>query len=127
MKDCLDSWAVLRWLEGTEPAAERVERALASGPIMSWINGGEVAYVVERMAGSPRARQVVQQLRHQLVLELPSESRVLEAARIQATYPMAYADAFAVATAQAHDAMILTVDPEILDAGGPWRADDLRW
>ena len=39
---------------------------------------------------------------------------------------MAYADAFAVATALAHDAMILTGDPEILDAGGPWLTDDLR-
>ncbi len=32
---------------------------------------------------------------------------------------MAYADAFAVATALAHDAVILTGDTEILDAGGP--------
>lgn len=60
------------------------------------------------------------------LLELPSESRVLEAARIKARYPMAFADAYAVATALGHDAVILTGDPEILDAGGPWRSLDLR-
>ncbi len=126
MTDCLDSWAILRWLEGSEPAAGRVERALASGPVMSWINLGEVAYIVERMADAERARHVVQQLRHQIGLDLPSQLRVLEAARIKARYPMAYADAFAVATALAHDAVILTGDPEILEAGGPWLAEDLR-
>ncbi len=93
---------------------------------MSWINVGEVAYIVERMAGAARARQIVQQLRHQIAQDLPSEFRILEAARIKASYPMAYADAFAVATAIAHDAVILTGDPEILEAGGPWRTDHLR-
>ena len=61
-----------------------------------------------------------------LTLELPSEARVLEAARIKAAYPMADADAFAVATALAHRAVLLTGDPEILDAGGAWSTEDLR-
>ncbi|HEX3980807.1 MAG TPA: type II toxin-antitoxin system VapC family toxin [Acidimicrobiales bacterium] len=126
MTECLDSWAVLRWLEGNEPAAGRVEDSLTSRPVMSWINIGEVAYIVERLAGTDRAEQVVRQLRHRLTLDLPSESRVLEAARIKARHPMAYADAFAVATAMAHDATVLTGDPEILDADGPWRTEDLR-
>ena len=93
---------------------------------MSLINLGEVAYIVERMAGENLVRDIVQHLRHQLALDLPSESRVLEAARIKASYPMAYADAFAVATALARDATLLTGDPEIRDAGGPWRTEDLR-
>ena len=126
MTECLDSWAILRWLDGSEPAAGRVERAFASAPIMSWINVGEVAYIVERMAGAERAHQVVQHLRHRSDLDLPSESRVLEAARIKARYPMAYADAFAVATALAHNAVLLTGDPEILEVEGPWSSEDLR-
>jgi predicted nucleic acid-binding protein len=93
---------------------------------MSWINVGEVAYIIERMSTAERARDVVRQLRHRIALDLPSGSRVLEAARIKARYPMAYADAFAVATALAHEAVILTGDPEILEAGGPWLTDDLR-
>ncbi len=126
MTDCLDSWAILRWLEGVEPAASRVEVALASGPVMSWINLGEVAYIVERLAGALRSRQVVTQLRHQLTLDLPTETRVLEAARIKAVHPMAYADAFAVATAIAHDCTLLTGDPEILNGDPTWPTLDLR-
>ncbi len=116
MTDCLDSWAVLRWLEGDEPAASRVDAALVARPVMSWINLGEVAYIVERAAGADRSRHIVQDLRRRLSLDLPSERRILEAARIKARYSMAYADAFAVATATAHQATLLTADPEILDA-----------
>ncbi|HEY5096688.1 MAG TPA: type II toxin-antitoxin system VapC family toxin [Acidimicrobiales bacterium] len=126
MTDCLDSWAILRWLEGAEPAAGRVEASLTARPVMSWINAGEVAYIIERMAGADQGRRVVLDLRRVLTLELPSEARVLEAARIKAAYPMAYADAFAVATALAHRAVLLTGDPEILDAGGAWLTEDLR-
>ena len=39
---------------------------------------------------------------------------------------MALADAFAVATALAHEAVLLTGDPEILDIGGTWMTEDLR-
>lgn len=126
MTDCLDSWAVLRWLEGVEPAAGRAEVSLASRPVMSWINSGEVASVVQRSAGADEARRVVRELRRVLTLELPTEARVLEAANIKAAYPMAYADAFAVATAVAHRAVLLTGDPEIIDAGGAWLTEDLR-
>jgi predicted nucleic acid-binding protein len=103
-----------------------VETALASRPVMSWINLGEVAYIIERQAGADRARRVVQELRHQLTMDLPTETRVLEAAHIKAQYPMAYADAFAVATALAHRATLLTGDPEILDADPNWLTADLR-
>ena len=52
MTDCLDSWAVLLWLEGEDPAASRVEAALSGHPVMSWINIGEVSYIVESKAGA---------------------------------------------------------------------------
>jgi predicted nucleic acid-binding protein len=126
LTDCLDSWAVLQWLEGAEPAASRVEAALVARPVMSWINLGEVAYVVERAAGVDRARHIVQDLRRRLSLDLPSERRVLEAARVKARYSMAYASAFAVATAVAHRATLLTGDPEIVDAGTDCAVEDLR-
>ncbi len=127
MTDCLDSWAVLRWLEGEEPAAGHVEQALEGRPVMSWVNLGEVFYVVHRAAGADRAREVVNDLRRRLRLDLPSEIRVLEAAAIKARHRLAYADAFAIATAVAHRASLLTGDPEILDAGDPtWPTVDLR-
>ncbi len=126
MRDCLDSWAVLRWLEGEEPAASRVDEALGGRPVMSWINLGEVAYVVERLAGVDRSRDVVRELQRLLTLDAPSPRRVLEAARLKANHTMAYADAFALATAIAHDAIVLTGDPELLDSGEDWPVEDLR-
>jgi predicted nucleic acid-binding protein len=127
LTDCLDSWAILRWLEGQEPAASRVERSLETRPIMSWINLGEVYCVVRRAAGADRAQAVVRDLRHLLHLDLPTEARVIEAASIKARHALAYADAFAIATAMAHDASLLTGDPEILDDGDPtWQVVDLR-
>jgi predicted nucleic acid-binding protein len=60
----LDSWAVLRLLEGTEPAASRVEAVLATQrPIISWINVGEVFYVLRRLEGEDAARTTLRDLR----------------------------------------------------------------
>jgi predicted nucleic acid-binding protein len=126
LTECLDSWAVLRWLEGDVPAAARVEAVMPSRPIMSWINLGEVSYIIERRAGSDRARRIVRELRQRLTLDVPTEARVLEAAHLKAGHSMAYADAFAVATAIAHGATLLTGDREILDGDPTWPVEDLR-
>jgi predicted nucleic acid-binding protein len=99
---------------------------MPSRPVMSWINVGEVSYIVERRAGADRARRIVRELRRRLTLDVPSETRVLEAAHLKAGYPMAYADAFAVATAIAHGATLLTGDPEILAGDPAWPVEDLR-
>jgi predicted nucleic acid-binding protein len=123
----LDSWAVLRLLEDIEPAATRVQQLLDDEqPVMSWINLGEVHYVVARDQGFEEAEAVTRDLRPLLHLDLPNERRVLEAARIKADHPLAYADAFAAATALAHGATLLTGDPELLIAGAPWACEDLR-
>lgn len=124
----LDSWAVLRLLEGAEPAASRVQTELDSGvaPVMSWINLGEVFYVVRRLHGGDAAASVVRDLRPQLDLDLPDAERVLEAATIKADHAMAYADAFAAATALAHQAPLLTGDPELLLPSAAWLYEDLR-
>lgn len=127
MTESLDSWAILRWLDGDEPAAARVEAAMRSRPVMSWINLGEVAYIVERRAGVDRARRVVRELRPRLTLDLPTEARVLEAAHFKAGYAMGYAGAFAVATAIARGATLLTGDPEILGGDPAWPVEDLRY
>jgi predicted nucleic acid-binding protein len=126
LTDCLDSWAILGWLEGREPAAGRVEAALATRPVMSWINLGEVAYVLERTEGPVWAGRVVRELRRRLSLDVPSAARVIEAARIKAGHRVAYADAFAIATAIAHRASLLTGDPEILNGDPSWPTVDLR-
>lgn len=127
MTFCLDAWAVIAWLESVEPAVSRVAQVLTEErPLMSWINLGEVFYQLHRRQSRSRAAEVIHNLRPSLTLELPSERRVLEAAAIKGGSAVAYADAFAVATAIAHGAVLLTGDPEILDAGVQWPVEDLR-
>ncbi len=126
MRVVLDSWAVLRWLEGREPAAGRVEAAVVDDAVMSWINLGEVFYIVWRASGDSVARDTVSDIRARVALDEATSERVLEAARIKAEFPMALGDAFAAATAVAQDAPLLTGDPELLRRDGPWQAEDLR-
>jgi len=83
--------------------------------------------VVHRAAGAEQAKAVIRDLRFRLDLDLPSEARVLEAAAIKARHALAYADAFAIATALAHNASLLTGDPEIFEELEPnWQVVDLR-
>lgn len=51
---------------------------------------------------------------------------MLAAASIKANHPMASAGAFAAATAAAHEATLLTGDPELLLDNASWRWEDLR-
>jgi uncharacterized protein len=123
---CLDSWAILRFLEGGSAAARRVRQVLRQGrPIASWINLGEVYYTIHRSAGSAEAEATLGLLRPLLTLDPATPERVLAAARIKAAHPLAYADAFAVATAAVHDAVLLTGDPEITRRPVGCRVEDL--
>lgn len=118
---------MLRYLEDAKPAAELVADLLArERPLMSWINLGEVHYVLRRLQGEHDATETVRDLRDVIDARLPDERLVLDAARIKADHPMAYADAFAAALAVAHDAILWTGDPELLIEGSFWRWHDLR-
>lgn len=123
----LDSWAVLRYLEDGEPAAHHVADLLdVEKPLMSWINVGEVHYVLRRLVGEEVATETVRDLRSEIEPRLPDERLVIDAARIKADHSMAYADAFAAALAVAEDATLWTGDSELLIEGAPWRWRDLR-
>lgn len=112
MRHALDAWVVIDFLEGREPARTRVLELLDDErPLMSWINLGEVAYVLHRCAGVEIARQRIAEMRGDLTLDLATPERVLEAAEIKAEHRMSFADAFAVATATAYGAVLLTGDP----------------
>ena len=123
----LDSWAVLRFLENSEPAASLVADLLdGERPLMSWINLGEVHYVIRRSSDEGNAVETVRDLRDVIDVRLPDERIVLEAARIKADHPMAYADAFGAALAVSESATLWTGDPELLVDGSPWSWRDLR-
>lgn len=123
----LDSWAVLRYLEDAGAVAAAVEALLeAETPLISWINLGEVHYVLRRLHGEDEAIQTVRDLRDVIDARLPDEKLVLDAARIKADSPMSFADAFAAALAVIHNATLWTGDPELLVEGSPWHWRDLR-
>jgi predicted nucleic acid-binding protein len=123
----LDSWAVLRLLENTEPAASLVAGLLdAERPLMSWINLGEVHYVIRRSSGEDNALETVRDLRDVIDVRLPDERMVLDAARLKADHPIASADAFGAALAISESATLWTGDPELLVERSPWIWRDLR-
>jgi PIN domain nuclease of toxin-antitoxin system len=124
---CLDSWAVLAWLDGEEPALSRVEESLADRPVVSWVNVVEVYYLVARDQGSVVADELLSDLRAVFLLDLPGTARMIEVARLKARVPMALGDCFAITTAAANDLPLLTGDPEIIDlADCPCQVEDLR-
>lgn len=119
----LDSWAVMRLLEGTEPTASRVQEQLDAGTAtMSWINLGEILYVLTRAAGPDAARATVDDLERVLDARIPDHATIREAAAIKANHRMSYADAFAAATALRLALPLWTGDPELMIADAPWTA-----
>jgi predicted nucleic acid-binding protein len=117
----LDSWAVLAFLRGEEPATRVVAQYLRQGAAgttrltMNVVNLGEVFYRLMRLQGEDVAEDRVSRFRTGPVeIVVVREALAMEAARIKGVYPLAYADAFAVATARAEGATLATGDPEIL-------------
>jgi predicted nucleic acid-binding protein len=124
---CLDSWAILAWLDGEEPALSRLNELIVSRPVVSWVNLVEVYYRVERDHGRQAADEILTSLRRNLAPDLPGTARMIEAARLKARAAIALADCFAATTAAAHDLVLLTGDPELLDLQDPpCRLEDLR-
>lgn len=123
----LDSWALIRYLDDDHPAADAVADVIENDrPIVSWISLGEVFYVVRRAAGEDAATTTLRDLRGVVIADLPTDGRIIDAARIRADHPMAYANAFAAATAIAHNAVLWTGEPELLGPHATWQSRDLR-
>lgn len=114
----LDSFAVLALL-GREPGSREVAKLLRKAQdketrvLMTWVNAGEVAYIVEQQWGVERLYAVLAVI-EATALEIVSVERelALMAAHIKAEHVIAYADAFAAALAQHCGAKLVTGDPE---------------
>ncbi len=123
----LDSWAILAWLDGEEPALSAVNGIIDARPSVSWINLVEVRYRLERQHGEQEAEATFADLRRLIAADLPGTGRMMAAARLKAQHPIALADCFAVATAAGLGGELWTGDPEILDLADPGCAvRDLR-
>jgi PIN domain nuclease of toxin-antitoxin system len=110
----LDAWAVLALLRD-EPGALEIERSVANGgAVISWINLGEVFYIVARSTSEAAAAAAVERVRGSVRTADVDEGLVLDAARLKARHTLSYADAFAVALAERLRLPLITGDPEIL-------------
>jgi predicted nucleic acid-binding protein len=114
----LDSFALVT-LFHREPGWEQVKSALrelslaSEKALLSRINWGEFYYIVRRRVGMQKAEETLTLL-EQLPIEVLSvdDQLIKEAAEIKAEYPVAYADAFCIATAKRANGQVLTSDPE---------------
>lgn len=119
----LDSFALIAYFEGESGGnlVKRLfERATKGGCelFLSVVNLGEIAYIVERERGLPKAQETLARI-DELPISIGDVDRrlALATAHLKARYPIAYADCFAAALAQEKDAALVTGDPESKNAG----------
>ena len=115
----LDSWAILEWMSGRQPACDHVGRLLSEAEegrtrlLMSAINVGEVYYFLRKHHSEELSESWLESSRTlPVTIEVPTADEIWDAARLKGRYPIAYADAFAVALAQKHKCPLATGDPE---------------
>jgi len=115
----LDSWAILEWINGRQPASDSVDALLAEAEggrarlLMSAINAGEIYYFLRKNYSDTLAeswRESAPAL--PVTIEVPTAEDIWSAASIQGRFPMSYADAFAAALAQKYNCPLVTGDPE---------------
>ncbi len=120
----LDSFAVLALLQGEE-GGQRVLELLRRGErgevrlVMTWVNVGEVVYVVERRRGKGAVYRMLALL-EAAPLEMVEGGRelALMAGGLKARYAIAYADAYAAALAVREGGKVVTGDPEFRQLEG---------
>ena len=76
---------MLAWLDGEEPAHDRIEQLLSDRPLISWVDAVEVYYRVERNHGRSEADEVLTGLRKTFELDLPGTTLMIETARLKAS------------------------------------------
>ncbi len=117
-KFVLDAWAILALLQGEEPACTIVSKKLRDTSLliyMSWMNLGEVYYILYRQYGASEAETTLKEiLQLPVKFNEPDKKTIKNAAEIKGKYRLSYADAFAIALTQEVNGTLLTGDPEIV-------------
>lgn len=115
----LDSHAVIAYLrkeEGGEQIKELLHQAKKGNVILYLheINLGEVQYIIQREKGEEESERLIAWLRACPINFVGLEGDILsQAAKLKASYPISYADAFAAATAIFKKSQLLTGDPQM--------------
>ena len=116
----LDSWAILEWISGRQPASDRVGKLLADAEdghtrlLMSAINLGEVYYFLRKHHSETLGESWRESSRTlPATIGAPTIEDIWNAASLKGRFPTAYADAFAAALAQKCNCPLVTGDPEL--------------
>lgn len=132
----LDSWAIIAWLQGESQGKkvrdlinwvsgdtdleEKIKNLIGQSEIekirlfVNIINLGEVFYILGRRKGEEEAKDTISEIKENPIEIIPvSNSLVFMAASLKVNYLIAYADAFAIATAITQEGDLLTGDPEL--------------
>jgi predicted nucleic acid-binding protein len=119
----VDAWAMIVWLLD-QPAAPAVDSLIQEADagnlhlLMSWINVGEVYYIIAKRHGRDRAADFLDRLPSLPIrVVLPDEDAILAAAEVKASHPVSYSDAFAISLAQSEKGSVITGDDEIRQCG----------
>jgi predicted nucleic acid-binding protein len=119
----LDSWAILEWISGRQPATDLVGKLLAEAEagetrlLMSAINVGEVYYFLMKHHSQDLAESWRESSRTlPVTMEVPTADDIWSAASLKGRFAIAYADAFAAALAQKYNCPLVTGDPELRQA-----------
>ena len=115
----LDSWAILEWMTGRQPATGLVAKLLKKAELneirllMSAISVGEVYYFLRKQ----HSEVLAETWRNSsgtlpVTIEVPERSDIWHAAELKGTFPISYADAFAAALALKCGCPLVTGDPE---------------
>jgi len=129
----LDAWAIMVWLKGQQPAADRARALLEAADrqecrlTMNIVNVGEVFYLSAKARNIAYGERVLRTLQSRLETISANDELVMLAAALKAKYAISYADGFAAATAILHDAPLVTGDPEIRTMAAAEKALQLEW
>jgi predicted nucleic acid-binding protein len=114
----LDSFALLAFLnreQGFAKVRELLQSARATNEplLMNEINIGEVYYIIAKGRSLDQAEDFLHRFETLPIQRLSNTfHEVLEAAKVKAQFPISYADAFVVVTAQRAQSVVVTGDPE---------------
>jgi uncharacterized protein len=129
----LDAWAVMVWLKGRQPAADRMRRLLEAADRrecklwMSIVNLGEVFYLCVKARDLAYGRRVLETLHPRVMTISAHDEVVMLAATLKAQHAISYADGFAAATALLQDAPLVTGDPELRTMAATETTLQLEW
>ena len=115
----VDSWGMLEWAYGNEPAAQRFRQRLDAASrgdlrlLLCRLNQGEVRYNLVKELGFNRADELIARIAALPLFVVSVDDALVDAAaELKARFPIAYADCFVAALAMRYRSPVITGDDD---------------